>query len=141
VRRTLLLGTTILILSLSAAGALAMPTGGTAARVAYDEQSADIRGLTWSGETQFSAPPVFREAAMQSSASDAGSGRKDIVPLLRAALLLGIAGMAVGFGAVGVKSLWVAEESEYAALSLEPRDEIPAGCERATLTCLGDYPA
>ena len=119
-RTTLLLGAMALILSVSSVGAQAMPSGATAARVAYDEQSADIRGLTWSDETKIGQPAFFSETAIRSGGWDAGTAHKDIFPMLRTALLLGIAGVMVGFGAVGVKSLWVAEESEYAALSLEP---------------------
>jgi hypothetical protein len=140
-RRMLLLGTTALILSLAAVGARAMPVDGQAARVAYDEQSAEIRDLTWSGETGIGAEPQFREAALKSSDREAASLRKGIGPTLRTALLLGFAGVVVGFSAVGVKSLWVAEESEYAALSLEPKDEAYPCGERMTLPCLGDYPA
>jgi hypothetical protein len=119
-----------------------MPTGATAARAAYDEQSADIRSLTWGDETKIGSPPVYREAAMKSAAWDAETARKDIFPMLRTALLLGVAGVMVSFGAVGVKSLWVAEESEYAALSLEPKDNVYLGYDRGMmLTCLGDHPA
>jgi hypothetical protein len=140
-RRMLLLVSTALILSVSTLGALAMPTGGTAAREAYDEQSADIASLTWSGEAEVVAAPVLREAAMKSAEREVESLSSEIVATLRTALLLGLAGVVVGFGAVGVKSLWVAEESEYAALSLEPKDEVCPGCERTMLTCLGDHPA
>ena len=112
-RRMLLLGTLALILSVSTAGALAMPTGASGARDAYDEQSAEIRSLTWSDDTKIGAPPVLREAAMKSAERDVESLPKEIVATLRTALLLGFAGVVVGFGAVGVKSLWVRRDRAW----------------------------
>jgi hypothetical protein len=71
---------------------------------------------------------------------DARTLRRQIGPTLRTAFLLGFAGVVIGLGAVGVKSLWVVEEAEYAALAQDHGEAPSPGSDRM-LTGLGDYPA
>ena len=129
-RRTLLLATAVLILSLGVSAAQGMPHSqvGLPAVAELHEATAMLR-------TSADGQPATGNAADWS----ARTLRREIGAPLRTAFLLGFAGVVIGLGAVGVKSLWVAEEAEYAALSQDYKESAP-GSDRM-LTCLGDYPA
>jgi hypothetical protein len=113
-RKLLLLGTTVLFVSFGAIGAKALSP---------NEQAADA-AVSQRLQTANPAAPLIAERADFAYDSgvqavvvgrdwDGGTFRKDIKTIGLSAVLLGIAGLVFGLSSVGVKALWVVDQTEY----------------------------
>lgn len=136
-RRTLLLATAIVIFSLGALDARAMPVYQAPGAAFAELDQATAMAPAASADQP---APVRGAETVRPVRWDARTLRRQIGPTLRTAFLLGFAGVVFGLSAVGVKSLWVVEEAEYAALGQDLSGEASLAGDRM-LTCLGDYPA
>jgi hypothetical protein len=137
-RWVMMLGTMVLIICFGAVAARAVSPSEQVVYGALNHEFAAAAPLA-SGESAAPAPAAGVRAEVRASNWDPATFRRQIGPTLRTAFLLGFAGIVMGLGAVGLKSLWVVEEAEYSALSQDAR-EAPSTRGAAASSCLGDNP-
>ncbi len=113
-RKLLVLGTIVLFVSFGSAGAQALSPSEQAAYAALSQQlqSANPAAQLVVGRTDF----AYDNGVQAPAAARDGDSRtfgKDVKTIALSAILLGIAGLVFGLSSVGVKALWVVDQTEY----------------------------
>jgi hypothetical protein len=109
VLKALLLTAAIAIFSFGAANAQTAPVNGPASPAALNIQ---MQEPSPADRSAMSAPRGDLQPTRQSDRT-APSLAKDLWSLVRTSALLALAGLVIGLSAVGVRSLWVADQTEY----------------------------
>jgi len=112
--KLLLLGTTVLFVSFGAVGAQAFSPSEQAAYAALNQQlqSANPAAQLIAERADF-AHDSGVQARVVGHDWDSRTFRKDIKTVALSTMLLGIAGLVFGLSSVGVKALWVVDQTEY----------------------------
>ena len=112
-RKLLLLGTIVLAVSSISVGARAFSPGEQAAYATLRQQ---MQSANPSAQSMVARADFAYDSGVQAYAphdGDSRGPRKDIKTIALSTILLEIAGIVFGLSSVGVKALWVVDQTEY----------------------------